>query len=90
MPTPHEVHTVGGSWLASLAGWAYSLWHWFAGDASGMSVLIGVATISLTAIKIAQEINAWRSRDEERQALRKLWDRMSRRTRPGRLDSRID
>ena len=52
--------------------------------------MIGITTVALTSIKIAQEIRAWRARDEERQALRKLWERMSRRTRPGRLDSRID
>jgi len=55
-----------------------------------MTVMIGITTVALTGIKIAQEIRAWRARDEERQALRKLWERMSRRTRPGRLDSRID
>jgi len=52
--------------------------------------MIGITTVALTGIKIAQELQAWRARDEQRQALRKLWERMSRRTRPGRPDSRID
>jgi hypothetical protein len=73
-----------------MAGWVYSIWHWFAGDANGMTLLIGISTVALTGIKIAQEVRAWRARDEERQALRKLWYRMSKRTRPGRLDSMID
>ena len=76
--------------MASVAGWAYSVWSWFAGDANGMTVLIGITTALLTIIKIAEEIQAVRARDEERQALRSLWERMIRRTRPGRLDSRID
>ncbi len=90
MNTPDQHAHVAGSWWASIAGWAYSLWSWFAGDANGMTVVIGITTVALTGIKIAQEIRAWRARDEERQALRKLWERMSRRTRTGRLDSRID
>lgn len=90
MSAPDQQIHVAGSWWASLAGWAYSIWSWFAGDANGMTVLIGITTIVLTGIKIAQEVHAWRARDEERQALRKLWDRMSKRTRPGRLDSRND
>ena len=83
---PNTNAHVAGSWWASMAGWVYSIWHWFAGDANGMTVVIGITTVVLTGIKIAQEIRAWRARDEERQALRKLWDRMSKRTRPARLD----
>lgn len=91
MTTPDQHAHVAGSWAATAAGWLVSLWHWFAGDASGMTVVIGVGTIVLTVIKVAQEAQAWRARDEQRQALRKLWERMGgRRTRPGRLDSRID
>ncbi len=90
MSAPDQQIHVAGSWWASLAGWVYSIWHWFAGDANGMTLLIGIGTVVLTGIKIAQEVHAWRARDEERQALRKLWDRMSKRTRPGRLDSRND
>ena len=86
MNTPDQHAHVAGSGWASIAGWAYSLWGWFAGDANGMTVMIGITTVALTCIKIAQEISAWRARDEERQALRKLWDRMSKRTRPARLD----
>jgi len=75
-----------------MAGWAYSLWHWFAGDASGMALIIGVSTAVLTIIKIAQEINAWRARDEERRVLGKLWNKMAARSRtmPASFDSRLD
>lgn len=91
MSSPDQSAHVAGSWAATAAGWLVSLWQWFAGDASGMTVMIGVGTIVLTVIKVAQEAQAWRARDEQRQALRKLWERMGgRRTRPGRLDSRID
>jgi hypothetical protein len=76
--------------LASIAGWAVHVWTWFKGDGSDGAALAMAATMVLTVIKIAQEVRAWHARDEERQALRKLWERMSRRTRPGRLDSRID
>ena len=76
---------VAGSWWTSLAGWLYSVWSWFAGDASGMAILIGIATILLTAIKIAQEIKALQARKDEHAALQKLWTRMSR-TRPAKLD----
>ena len=90
MSTPDQHAHVAGSWLASIAGWAVHVWTWFKGDGSDGAALAMAATLVLTVIKIAQEIRAWRTRDEERQALRKLWERMSRRTRPGRLDSRID
>lgn len=91
MSSPDQSAHVAGSWAATAAGWLVSLWQWFAGDASGMTVMIGVGTIVLTVIKVAQEAQAWRARDEQRQALRKLWERMGgRRTRPGRLDSRND
>ncbi len=77
-----------------MAGWVYSIWHWFAGDANGMTLLIGISTAALTCIKIAQEIHAWRARDEERRVLGKLWDKMSARSRsnsrPAALDSRMD
>ncbi len=77
-----------------MAGWVYSIWHWFAGDANGMTLLIGTSTAALTCIKIAQEIHAWRARDEERRVLGKLWDKMSARSRsnsrPAALDSRMD
>lgn len=94
MNTPDQHAHVAGSWWASLAGWAYSIWSWFAGDANGMTVLIGITTIVLTGIKIAQEIHAWHARDEERKVLGKLWDKLSARSRsnsrPAALDSRMD
>ena len=94
MNTPDQHAHVAGSWWASIAGWAYSLWSWFAGDASGMTVVIGITTVALTGIKIAQEIHAWRAQDEERRVLGKLWDKMSARSRsnsrPAALDSRMD
>ncbi len=94
MTTPDQHAQVAGSWWASIAGWAYSIWSWFAGDANGMTVLIGITTIVLTGIKIAQEIHAWRAQDEERRVLGKLWDKMSARSRsnsrPAALDSRMD
>ena len=75
-----------------MAGWVYSIWHWFAGDANGMTLLIGISTAVLTGIKIAQEVHAWRDRDEERRVLGRLWDKMSARsrTRPASFDSRQD
>ena len=75
-----------------MAGWVYSIWHWFAGDANGMTLLIGISTAVLTGIKIAQEVHAWRARDEERRVLGRLWDKMSARsrTRPASFDSRQD
>lgn len=75
-----------------MAGWVYSIWHWFAGDANGMTLLIGISTAALTGIKIAQEVRAWHARDEERRVLGKLWDKMSARsrTRPASFDSRLD
>ena len=92
MNTPDQHAHVAGSWWASIAGWAYSLWSWFAGDANGMTVVIGISTAVLTGIKIAQEIHAWRARDEERRVLGRLWDKMSARsrTRPASFDSRQD
>ena len=91
--TTHDQHAqVAGSWMATAAGWLVSLWQWFAGDASGMTVMIGITTVILTGIKIAQEIHAWRARDEERRVLGKLWGKMSARsrTRPASFDSRLD
>ena len=75
-----------------MAGWVYSIWHWFVGDANGMTLLIGISTAVLTGIKIAQEVHAWRARDEERRVLGRLWDKMSARsrTRPASFDSRQD
>jgi hypothetical protein len=59
-----------------------------------MTLLIGISTAVLTGIKIAQEIHAWRARDEERRVLGRLWDKMSARSRsnsrPAALDSRMD
>jgi len=77
---------VAGSWWTSLAGWAYSIWSWFAGDATGMTILIGVTTIILTGIKIAQEIQAWRAKQAEHQVLSKLWTKMGRTTRPSKFE----
>ena len=52
------------------------------------------SSVVLTGIKIAQEVHAWRARDEERRVLGKLWDKMSARSRsnsrPAALDSRMD
>lgn len=94
MNTPDQHAHVAGSWWASMAGLVYSIWHWFAGDANGMTLLIGISTAALTCIKISQEIHAWRARDEERRVLGKLWDKMSARSRsnsrPAALDSRMD
>jgi len=84
MPAPTEAH-VSGSWPTVVGGWILSMWQWFTGDASGMAVMIGIGTIVLTSIKIAQEIQAWKARDEEKQVLRKLWERVSKKTRPGSL-----
>ena len=90
--TPDQQHHVAGSWWASMAGWVYSIWHWFAGDANGMTLVIGISTVVLTGIKIAQEVHAWRARDEERRVLGKLWERMGGKTRPARIyvDSESD
>ena len=92
MATPDQPVHVVGSWWASIAGWAYSIWSWFAGDANGMTVMIGITTVILTVIKIAQELQAWHARDEERRVLGRLWDKMSARsrTRPASFDSRLD
>lgn len=92
MNTPDQHAHVAGSWWASMAGWVYSIWHWFAGDANGMTLVIGISTVVLTGIKIAQEVHAWRARDEERKLLGKLWDKMSARsrTRPASFDSKLD
>lgn len=88
MPAPAEtLATVTGSWWTSLVSGLYWFWGWFFGGVSGINTLAGVLAVVLTSIKIAQEINAWRSRDEEQQALRKLWNRMSRRSHPIPLDS---
>ena len=89
MSTPHEsaVSSFIGSWTTSLLTGAYSLWHWFVGDASGLSILLGLSSLALAGIKIAQEIRAWQARDEERQVLRILWQRMSRKSRLASLDS---
>lgn len=87
MNTPEAPVTVAGSWITTAAGWLVSIWQWFAGDASGGATLVMFGTLVLTVFKIVQEIQAWRARDEQRQALRKLWDRMSRRTKSAPLDS---
>ena len=89
MSTPHSETSsiVSWSWVTSAVGW---FWQWFVGDASGMSILLGLATTLLTCLKIAQEVQAWRARDEEHQALRKLWEKVSRRSRPIPLDSRVE
>ena len=88
--TPDQTPHVAGSWWALLLGWASSGWVWLTGGMTPLAGAGAVAALLLTIIKIAQEVRAWRARDEERQVLRRLWARMSRRTRPGRLDSRID
>ena len=92
MSSPDQSAHVAGSWAATAAGWLVSLWHWFAGDANGMTLLIGISTVVLTGIKIAQEVHAWHARDEERRVLGRLWDKMSARsrTRPASFDSRLD
>lgn len=87
MSTPDPHAYVAGSWIATVTGWVVSLWQWFAGEASGGAALVMLGTLLLTIFKIVQEIQAWKARDEQSQALRKLWDRMSRRTRPTPLDS---
>ena len=91
-PDPDTNAHVAGSWWASIAGWVYSIWHWFAGDANGMTLVIGISTVVLTGIKIAQEVHAWHALDEERRVLGKLWDKMAARsrTRPASFDSRLD
>lgn len=38
--TPDHTPHVAGSWWSALAGWLVSLWQWFSGDASGMTLLI--------------------------------------------------
>lgn len=79
------VSSVTGGWGAAVVGWVVSVWQWFAGDASGMAVMIGVGTLLLTAVKLAQELQTWRARSEEKQVLSKLWGKLNKKTRPGNL-----
>lgn len=85
--TNHEAH-VGGSWWASGAGWIMSFWAWASAGMSPLAALLAVLTVVLTAIKIAQEIRAWRKDSEDRTALQKLLDRLTRRSTFDKLDSR--
>lgn len=71
--------SVGGSWWTVAAGWAVYVWGAIAdgwnGITAGMpplAAMVAIATLILTAIKIAQEIRAWRRSEEERTALQKL------------------
>lgn len=84
--TPDHTPHVSGSWWSALAGWIGAGWAWLAGGMTPLAAAGTIAALVLTIIKIVQEINAWRTRNEEHQVLRKLWTRM--RSRPGSLDSR--
>ena len=92
-PDPNSHTYVAGSWWASMAGWAYSIWHWFAGDANGMTLLIGISTAVLTCIKDrAGRSTPGAHETTARRVLGKLWAKMAARsrTRPAAFDSRLD
>lgn len=85
--TQHEAH-VTGVWWTSAAGWLLSVWSWLTHGMSPLAAALTLATLVLTILKIAQEIRAWRKDSEERTALQKLVDRLTRKSSFDKLDSK--
>ncbi len=58
MTTPHN-DIVHGGWWRSLAGMGLASWSWLAGEASGLTILLSIATLVLTIIKIVDALRRW-------------------------------
>ena len=56
--TPHN-DLVHGGWWQSLAGLALTSWSWLVGEMSGLTVLLSIATLILTVIKIIDALRRW-------------------------------
>ncbi len=56
--TPHN-DLVQGGWWQSMAGLLLTSWSWLVGEMSGLTVLLSIATLILTAIKIADALRRW-------------------------------
>lgn len=78
--TPVHVSQVGYSWWTSGAGGALTLWQWATDGMSPLAALLAIATLVLTVIKILQEVMAVRNQRAEQTVMRKLLDRLSRRS----------
>jgi len=78
--TPVHVSQVGYSWWTSGAGGALALWQWATEGMSPLAAFLAMATLVLTAIKIVQEVMAVRNQQTERTVMRKMLDRLSRRS----------
>jgi hypothetical protein len=77
--TTQEV-PVAGSWWTAGFGWVFSIIEWLVAGMSPLAALVAIATLVLTVIKIAQEIRAYRNKGLEQTALRKLVDKLTRRS----------
>ena len=53
--TPHN-DLVHGGWWQSLAGLALTSWSWLVGEMSGLTVLLSIATLILTILKISDAL----------------------------------
>lgn len=56
--SPHNDLAHGG-WWQSLAGLLLTSWSWLVGEMSGLTVLLSIATLILTVIKITDALRRW-------------------------------
>lgn len=71
---------VAGSWWTAGFGWVFGIVEWLVAGMSPLAAMAASATLVLTIIKIAQEIRAYRTKGLEQTALRKLVDKLTRRS----------
>lgn len=88
VPHQNDVSHVGGSWWTASAGWLVSAWSSVTSGMPPLAAAVAFATLVLTVVKIAQEVRAWRRADDERTLVRKLLDKLGRKSGFDKLDSR--
>lgn len=71
---------VNGSWWTAGFGWVFSFVEWMVAGTSPLAAIVAAATLVLTIIKIAQEIRTYRTKGLEQTALRKILDKLTRRS----------
>ena len=82
--TTHTTDLVHGGWIASVFGWAISSWTWATAGMPPLNAALTLASLALTAIKVADAYRRYKASDPARTRWRRLRDSV--RTRPAPLD----
>lgn len=57
----HPTSIINGGWWQTSAGLCLSVWSWLVGAANGLTIILTVLTIALTALKLWDAVRAWKA-----------------------------